>query len=142
MQKREGTRLTTLQIQTEVPFRVLLDSLPQLEMEELDLLADEVLHLRAQRSAHHISARESELLSHISEGVIPLPWRRRIAELTKRQQAETLTPEEEDELSNLVDAIEMKNAQRVSYLVDLAELRNVTVDELISSLEIAPLTYE
>lgn len=134
--------MTTLQIQTEVPFRVLLDSLPQLEMEELELLADEVLQLRARRAAGHISQDESVLLSRISEGVIPLKLRRRLAELTERQREGTLTGGEEEEMSALIDEIETKNAQRVSCLVDLAQLRNVSLDELISSLEIAPLTYE
>ncbi len=35
--------MTTLHIQTEVPFSVLLDSLPQLGLDELDLLADQVI---------------------------------------------------------------------------------------------------
>ncbi|MBI3957866.1 MAG: hypothetical protein HY328_03575 [Chloroflexi bacterium] len=42
--------MTTLQIQTEAPFDVLLDSLPQLGLDELDLLANQVIRLRAQRN--------------------------------------------------------------------------------------------
>ena len=134
--------MTTLQIQTEVPFNVLLDSLPQLGLDELDLLANQVIRLRAQRKTAHIPDAEALLLSKISEGVIPLDLRRRCAELTRKQRAGLLREEEDEELSKIVDEIEIRNAQRVGYLVDLAELRQTTLDKLMSVLEIAPFSYE
>ena len=134
--------MTTLQIQTEVPFNVLLESLPQLGLDELDLLANQVIRLRAQRKAAHIPNAEAVLLSKINEGVIPLALRRRCAELTGKQRSGLLEEEEEEELSAIVDEIEIRNAQRVSNLVDLAELRQTTLDELMSALAIAPFTYE
>ncbi len=134
--------MTTLQMQAQVPFDVLLDSLPQLGADELDLLANQVIQLRAQRKAAHVSDAESALLSKISEGVVPLLLRRRCAELTQRQRAGLLREEEQEELSNIVDEIEIRNAQRIGYLADLAELRQTTLDELMSTLEIAPFSYE
>ena len=100
------------------------------------------LRLRAQRKAAHIPNAEAVLLSKINEGVIPLALRRRCAELTGKQRSGLLEEEEEEELSAIVDEIEIRNAQRVSNLVDLAELRQTTLDELMSALEIAPFTYE
>ncbi len=82
------------------------------------------------------------LLAKISAGVIPLALRRRCAELSRKQSAGLLDENEEEELSTIVDEIEIKNAQRVSYLVDLAELRQTTLDELMDVLEVAPFSYE
>lgn len=134
--------MTTLQIRTEVPFNVLLDSLPQLGMDELDLLANQVIRLRAQRKIAQNPDAETALLAKISAGVVPLALRRRCAELTDKQRAGLLGEKEEEELSALIDEIEIKNTQRVSYLVDLAELRQTTLDELMAVLEIAPFAYE
>lgn len=134
--------MTTLQIQTEVPFNVLLESLPQLGLDELDLLADQVIRLRAQRTIAQIPEAETELLAKISAGVIPLALRRRCAALTSKQRAGLLGEKEEEELSTIIDEIEIKNAQRVGYLVDLAELRQTTLDELMAALEVAPFAYE
>jgi len=134
--------MTTLHIQTEVPFSVLLDSLPQLGLDELDLLADQVIRLRSQRKIAQNPEAESVLLAKISAGVIPLALRRRCAELTRKQSAGLLDENEEEELSTIVDEIENKNAQRVGYLVDLAELRQTTLDELMDVLEVAPFSYE
>jgi len=134
--------MTTLHIQTEVPFSVLLDSLPQLGLDELDLLADQVIRLRSQRKIAQNPEAESVLLAKISAGVIPLALRRRCAELTRKQSAGLLDENEEEELSTIVDEIEIKNAQRVGYLVDLAELRQTTLDELMDVLEVAPFSYE
>lgn len=134
--------MTTLHIQTEVPFTVLLESLPQLGLDELDLLASRVIRLRAQRATAQNPEAESVLLAKISAGVIPLDLRRRCAELTHKQSAGGLSEREEEELSSLIDEIEIKNAQRVGYLVDLAELRHTTLDELMTALEVAPFAYE
>lgn len=134
--------MTTLQIRTEVPFNVLLDSLPQLGLDELDLLANQVLRLRAQRKIAQNPEAETALLAKISAGVVPLALRRRCAELTSKQRAGLLGEKEEEELSAIIDEIEIKNAQRVSYLVDLAELRQTTLDELMAVLEVTPFAYE
>lgn len=134
--------MTTLHIQTEVPFNVLLASLPQLGLDELDLLADRVIRLRAQRTIAQNPEAETALLAKISAGVIPLALRHRCTELTRKQRAGLLDEKGEEELSTIIDEIEMKNAQRVGYLVDLAELRQTTLEELMAVLEIAPFAYE
>lgn len=134
--------MTTLQIQTELPFDVLLESLPQLGLDELDLLANQVIRLRAQRKSAHIPNPEAALLAKINEGVVPLALRRRCAELTRKQRAGLLDEKGEAELSNVVDEIEIRNAQRVGYLVELAELRQTTLEKLMTTLEITPFILD
>ena len=41
----------------------------------------------------------------------------------------------------LVDEIEEVNAGRLGYLVELAHIRQISVDELMQRLEIRPITY-
>jgi hypothetical protein len=41
----------------------------------------------------------------------------------------------------LVDEIELLNARRLGYLVELANIRQISVDELMASLQLKPFTY-
>lgn len=138
----ESKHMTTLQLQTEIPFDTLLESLPQLATDELDRLANQVIRLQAQRRTATIPDREAELLTKIGQGIIPFELRRRCTDLTRKQRAGDLTETEYQELSNVIDEIEILNAKRIGYLVELAELREITLDEVIAALELAPLNYE
>ena len=51
--------------------------------------------------------------------------------LIDKRHAETMTPEEQQELIALSDQIEAINVQRMTYLIELAQLRHTTPDVLI-----------
>lgn len=61
--------------------------------------------------------------------------------LTAKRSAETLTSEEYDELLALSDEIELRDAQRVEYLAELAQLRNISLRSLMQQLDIRPPAY-
>src|SRR5256885_2256807 len=65
---------------------------------------------------------------------------RRSALIAKRQ-AETLTPDEQQELITLSDQIEAANVQRVEALAELARLRNTTLSALILDLGLKPVAH-
>ena len=128
-------------IQLELPFDALLRSLQQLNPDELSLLAQHATRLQAQRRAPHLSQAESDLLLKINQAVAPEATRQRCAELTMRQRSVGLSDQEQAELMTLVDELEMLNARRLGYLVDLAHIRHVSLDELMATLQLKPLTY-
>ncbi len=85
---------------------------------------------------HSGMTNEAELLQKINQGLLP-EVRKRHAELNAKLHEETITPEEHQELLQLVDRIELADAERLQHLIELARIRNVSVDTLMNQLELA-----
>lgn len=85
--------------------------------------------------ATRFSPEESRLLLEINKGLSESTWLR-YRELVQRRDAELLTPAEYDELIALSDLIEEVHANRMECLAQLAELRGITMKELMAELSI------
>ena len=126
--------------ETTISPDALLQEVSQFSDAALDNLFDRVLLLRAERRAPHLSGQETELLLKIN---IPLPeptWKRYI-ELYAKLRADTLTESEDEELLQLIDIVEVDNAERIGHLVKLANLRGMTLEALMKSLGIGPRSH-
>ena len=82
-----------------------------------------------------LSPAEIGLLQAISQG-IPLNVQQRYTELHVKLLDETLSEEEHNELLSLVEIIEQADADRLKYLLKLAQLRSITLDALMDQLGI------
>lgn len=133
--------MTTIQIQTQIPFDSLLNSLKQLNLHELEDVARTTAVLRARQLTPSLPKEEAALLSQLNEGVIPVETQKRCIVLSQKAQEGMVTEEERTELIDLVNQIEILNSKRIAYLVQLAQLRQVPLDELMRTLEIKPLSY-
>jgi hypothetical protein len=119
----------------------LLHAIDQLNSSELNPFVAQVLALLARRRAPCLTVRESELLRKINVGLPPAAERRyRI--LADKRRAETLTPTERDELLRISDQCERLAAERVGYLIELAQLREVSLPQLMDDLGIEPPPVE
>ena len=132
--------MPTIQLSAEVTRDDILKAIDQLDEQELDELVTGVLKLRARRRAPTLSKEESELLLRINEGTPP-SLRARYWELIEKRRDETLTPDEYQELLHLTDVVEGFQTERVRNLVKLAQLRGVTLDQLMQDLGIKPPPY-
>jgi transcriptional regulator with XRE-family HTH domain len=101
--------------------------------EELQELTAGLLALRAKRLAPVVSGEETRLLLAINEGV-PLELRDRVASLIEKRDDCSLTVAENSELMRLADEIERRGVERLEALSTLAELRGVSLRELMKSL--------
>src|SRR3712207_6810239 len=117
----------------------LLKAVEQMPPHELDAFVAQVLAVRAQREAPMLSATESTLLIRINHA-IPQPLQQRFDALIARRDAERLSPEEHAELLELTTQIEQREADRIAALAALAQLRNMSLNDLMQSLRIQP-TY-
>jgi len=117
----------------------LLKAVEQMPIHELDAFIAQVLAVRAQREAPMLSATESTLLIRINHA-IPQPLQQRFDALIARRNAERLSPEEHAELLELTTQIEQREADRIAALAALAQLRNMSLNDLMQSLGIQP-TY-
>ena len=92
------------------------------------------------KTDRNLPRQEAELLQKINRSLSQIQWER-YDQLVGKRQAETLTPEELDELMALSDQIETANVRRIKYLAELARLRNTTVSALIAELGIKPRSH-
>ena len=53
----------------------------------------------------------------------------------------TIAPDEHQELLSLIDQIENADAERLRCLIELAQMRNVSVDALMDQIQIRRVTY-
>jgi hypothetical protein len=73
---------------------------------------------------------KSILLQKIDRTLPPI-IQQRYNELRSNLQAETLTPIEHQELLNLTDTVEQFDVERLQHLLALAQLRQVSLPELL-----------
>ena len=124
----------------EIDFAEVLNGLARLETSDLAQLVEQVIALQARRRAPSMPKNEADLLQKINQGPAP-EVRRRYAELTAKLRAEAIMPEEHQELLQLIDQIELADAERMQHMVALAQLRQVSVDALMHQLGIRPPAY-
>jgi len=124
----------------EIDFEEVLQGMARLQIQDFERFVDRVVALQAQRRAPSLPRQEAELLQKINQG-LPIEVRKRYAELNDRLHEETITPEEHEELLQLVDRVELADAERLRHLIELARIRNVSVDTLMSQLDIHRPAY-
>ncbi len=131
--------MATVQVtsKTEIDFDEVLSGIASLETSAMEQFIDRALALKAQRRAPSLPKHEAELLQKINQG-LPVAARKRYAELNNELNEETITPREHRELLQLIEHIELADAERLKHLIELAAIRNISVDKLMSQLEIRP----
>lgn len=118
----------------------LLTAANQLSESDLERLLQEVAVLRAQRKANVLPIEEARLLYKINQGV-PTELSTQYQTLRTKREAETLTEDEYQTLIQLSNQIEQLGAQRLEALANLAQLRRVSLPQLIETLAIVPVIY-
>jgi hypothetical protein len=129
--------MPTIQIEANLSNEQILNAARQMSRQELSQLVEQVLALRARHEASVLPAAESELLLKINQPV-PDDLQRRYDELIARRDERALSPEERQELLGLTDQVELLEAERVKHLIELAQLRHVSLDDLMRSLGMEP----
>ncbi len=129
--------MTSVQITSQVSIGLdqLLNGVSQLETTDLEQFVGQVSSLLAQRKAPSLPRRETELLEQINQG-LPENIQSRYDELQIKLHHETITPEEHQELLSLIDPVEQVTVDRLRSLIELSQLRQVSLDELMTQLGI------
>jgi hypothetical protein len=115
-------------------------SLNQLNVADLDKVMHQIIDLRQKKNPSILSKKESDLLKAINAG-LPKELQSRYSILVKKRHNETLIDAEYEELLTLTEQVEKLDNQRLSYLLELAKLRNQSLDDVITSLELKPRLY-
>ena len=108
-----------------------------LETPDLEQFLQKIGRLVARRKSAAASDRETVLLQAINQAT-PSTLQQRYDTLSQKMNAETITPVEHQELLKLIDKLEMQQAKRLKNLIELAHLRNLSLDELMQNLNLLP----
>jgi hypothetical protein len=132
--------MPTIALQANLSTDDLIRAVDQLAAGELDEFVRRVLTLRARRQAGSLSPEETGLLQRINQG-LPREQQEHYQGLLDRRDTRTLTAQEHQELLRLTDQVEQAEADRAAALVELAQLRQVTVDQVLRDLGIRPASH-
>jgi hypothetical protein len=129
--------MTSVQITSQVNIGLdqLLNGVSQLETPDLEQFVGQINALLAQRKVPSLPRRETELLELINQG-LPEAIQSRYDELQAKLQDETIAPDEHEELLALIDPVEQATVDRLRSLIELSQLRQVSLDELMTQLGI------
>lgn len=105
--------------------------------QDLEYVVQKLVALRASRQVAGLNDAESVLMEKINRS-LPAAQLQHFQYLDERRRDEMLTATEHTELLTLIIEMEKFNVERVQYLTTLAQLRNVTVRELIQQLGLLP----
>jgi len=115
-------------------------SIAELNSNDLDNLLLQIKKIKYKHFPTVLSNDESELLKKINAG-LPNEIHRRYLALRSKRQKETLNQKEHDELIMLTGTIEEYDVQRLQWLIELAKLRNVTLNEVVKQLGLKTKVY-
>lgn len=118
----------------------ILQEVSQFSDAALDNFFDQILRLRAERRAPHLSEQETELLLKINTPLAEQTWKR-YTKLYSKMRADSISKTEYAELLQLIDVVEMDNAERIGHLAELANLRGTTLEALMKTLGIGPHSH-
>jgi hypothetical protein len=111
----------------------ILQGSEHLPTSELDALVSEFARLSVPGRGTASSKEESELFARIYNTVPEATWDR-YEQLLKAETDERLTEEERAEMLRLGDEIEVQNADRFAALAELANVRGVTLRQLLADI--------
>jgi hypothetical protein len=118
----------------------LITAANQLNETDLDRLLHQVVVLRTRRKTQVLPEKEAQMLQIVNQG-IPANLHAHYQVLREKREAETLTEMEYDTLLQLSNQIEQIGAQRIEALATLAQLRQVSLLDLMETLGIQPVSY-
>lgn len=132
--------MAVVQINAQLTPDDILEAVKQFSTSELETFIQQVRLIQAQRQTPHLSGEEADLMQKINQTIPTAIWPS-YKKLVAKRDENILTEVEHEELIQLSNEIERLNAERIGYLVNLAQLRNVPLATLMDELGIHPLNH-
>lgn len=126
--------MTKIQIQTEIDAQTFLSSVSQIPVNELEYFVRELNALITRRKESNKEYRDRALLSKINQAVLPKGQTERYVSLHLKLEAETISESEYQEFMDLVAKEELLRNERVKYMIELSQLRGVSLPQVMNSL--------
>jgi DNA repair photolyase len=133
--------MPTVKIEAQMSALDLLQAVQQLSQPELEQFIEQIIQVKAQRIAPSLSTKESELLIKINQN-LPQELRYVYQNLIEKRNQEILTKSEYQQLLELTEQVEKYQAQRLEYLTQLAQMRQLSLTNLITQMGLKPINND
>lgn len=130
--------MSKIQIQTEVD---LIPYFSKLKVSELEVMVKEINTLIALKKSKSKKKRIEELSQLINKSVLKTNKLNRYKELVEKLENSTIAEEENKEFLILVEEDEMLRNQRVTYMIELSQLRQVPFQEIIDEFSLEKTSH-
>jgi hypothetical protein len=111
-----------------------LPSVSQIPVNELEYFVRELNALITRRKENNKEYRDRALLSKINQAVLPKGQTERYVSLHLKLENETISESEYQEFMELVAKEELLRNERVKYMIELSQLRGVSLPQVMNSL--------
>jgi hypothetical protein len=108
----------------------------RLDNRSLDAFITHIMSMRVRREVSDVQQKESALLKKINQS-LPIEQIERFRSLNEKRIETGISNQEQAELLVLLEKIEKLNVNRVKHLTALAQLRQISVRELMNQLGIS-----
>lgn len=130
-----------MQAQTNSTHQQIIGNFSDLSLKDLEFYIKELNALLVRKRNQDVEKRAKFLLRKINESVLPEPTLQRYIALQEKMEVEKLTETEYLELLQLVDKEEKIRNKRFQYIIELSQLRNISVPELMLQLGLNTFSY-
>ena len=114
--------------------QVLIQGVAEMPISEMERFVQQVDALIVQKKATDKNYRERFLLGKINQTVLSKEKIERYQKLVQKLEAETISKAEYKEFMKLTELEEQIRYERLTYLVELAQLKSITLPELMDKL--------
>ena len=114
--------------------QVLIQGVAQMPISEMERFVQQVNALIVQKKTTDKTYRERFLLGKINQTVLSKEKIERYQKLVQKLEAETLSKVEYKEFMKLTEIEEQIRYERLTYLVELAQLKSITLPQLMDNL--------
>lgn len=130
-----------MSIQAESPIQSLLGGFSEMPLKDLEYFIRELNALAIRKRFSDKEKRDKFLLRKINESVLPDTAMAHYIYLQEKMELEKLPDAEYQELLSLVDKEEKIRNKRFQYLLELSQLRGISLTELMNHLGLNILNY-
>ncbi len=125
---------------SQTRFEPTIQTFEKMNNSELEWMQKTVSHVLAGRKLHVLPKRESELLLQINEPALTLIEQKRFDLLDKKFFDEKISKKQHAEMMDLIVKMERHDVQRLKNLIELSQIRKVSLDELMQQLGISKVS--
>jgi hypothetical protein len=126
--------MAKVQIQVNNSIQHLLGDFTDMPLHDLESVIRELNALVVRKRANDKEKKDKSLLQKINQTVLPEQMMERYIFLQEKMELEEMPNAEYQELLNLVTQEEKIRNKRFQFLLELAQLRNISLTDLMNSL--------
>jgi len=126
--------MESAQIQSNTNLQSLIGGFAEMPLSDLESFISGLNALATRKRVADSTKRNKYLLQKINQTVLPEPLMERYSFLQEKMELETLSETEYQELMNLVAQEEKVRNKRFQYLLELAQLKNISLTHLMNQL--------